>query len=196
MIFENSIVKINLRTGIELRINFHPRLHVVDVNEGSGPEIAGLNEQHLQAWGKDSKLLREALHGSYMGKVNSNDLNSDQESPGKECRTFECELGRTISGRTRVRTICLSEYHAVLHEENHANKTYCHPACDPMKSRVPVPLARSFGRIARVMLSGPWKLVLKTSSRSLCLEKNVSRECQHEEMVHAYVISSKAPLRI
>lgn len=54
------------RTGIKLGVHVHTWRHVVDVTEGSGPEIAGLNKQHFQAWRKDSEFLCEALDGSYL----------------------------------------------------------------------------------------------------------------------------------
>lgn len=63
---ETSRAENIVRTGIELGVEFHARRHVVDVIEGTCPEISGLNKQYFQARREDSKLLCETFHGSYM----------------------------------------------------------------------------------------------------------------------------------
>lgn len=55
-----------VRTGVELGVDIHTRRHVVDVTEGTCPEIAGLNKQHFQARREDGKFLCETFYGSYM----------------------------------------------------------------------------------------------------------------------------------
>lgn len=72
----------------------------------------------------------------------------------------------------------------------------CHAACELKYRSVPEPLARNRGSTARVILRGPWKFVLKTSSISSCLVYVSKYRGHRYDRVNTYVSSSIAPLKM
>lgn len=78
MLLGSGKIKVFVRTGVKLGVDIHTRRHVVDVTEGTCPEIAGLNKQNFQARREDGKFLCETFHSSYMETSQPGDLVVDK----------------------------------------------------------------------------------------------------------------------